>query len=180
MGHLPDDPEDELLLHVIPYEYASEIASVVSGWAMLEYEIDGAIWNLAGLEYNPKVGACLTAQYSTVNSRFNALIALARVRGVSEFEIAKINKFKERTLAIGERRNRVVHDPWLTGYDFQKSSFSDQQGKTYRLQKTARSKLEYEYKPIALEELKTLNKDIQTAIEEFNNLSLITTIELNY
>jgi hypothetical protein len=72
MGHLPDDPENELLLGVIPYEYASEIASIVSGWAMSEYEIDGAIWNLAGLDYNPKVGACLTAQYAARETKYHS------------------------------------------------------------------------------------------------------------
>lgn len=176
MGHLPDDPPNEMLFHIIPFEYASEIAYVISNWARLEYEIDGTIWSLAGLDDTPKIGACLTAQYSTANHRFNALISLARIRGVPDFEIGKLNKFKERAMALGERRNRVAHDPWLTSWDPRNAKSGP--GQTYRLQKTARAKLDYDYKPIALEELKALKADIEAAIQEFNDLPFNPTIEV--
>src|SRR5690242_20728217 len=101
MARMPDEPPNEILLHVIPWEYTSEIAYVVSSWALLEYEIDGAIWDLAGLE-STRIGACLTAQYSTVSARFNALLSLARLRGVPDFEIARLNRFKDRVLAMAD------------------------------------------------------------------------------
>ena len=172
MAHMPDEPLNEILLHVIPWEYTSEIAYVVSTWALLEYEIDGAIWDLAGLETTPRIGACLTAQYSTVSARFNALISLARLRGVPDFEIARLNRFKDRVLGLADRRNRVAHDPWLSSM-----SSKDQPTKTYRLQKTARAKLDYDYKPIELDELKTLRTEIEDAIKEFGEFTLHPTID---
>lgn len=176
MGRLPDDPPEEMLLQVIPYEYASQIAYIISSWALLEHEIDGLICDLAGLYDSPRIGACLTAQYSTAAHRFNALISLARVRGVPEFEVAKLNKFKEYALALAERRNRVAHDPWLTSYNY-KNLGPERQGKTYRLQKTARSKLEYDYKPITVEELTRLKEEILEAIDKFREIKLNPTID---
>lgn len=167
MALIPDDPDDGILLNVIPYEYAHEIASIVSYWAQLEYDLDGTIWDLAGLYDSPRIAACLTAQYSTVAHRFNALISIARLRGVSEFELAKLNKYRERVLALADRRNRVVHDPWMTSVDYKKPA-GQHTGKTYRLQKTARSKLEYAYKPISLDELKALKDEIVAAISAFS------------
>jgi hypothetical protein len=79
MARAPEEPEDQLLLNVIPYDYASEIAYIVSYWAQLEYDIDAVIWNLAGLYDSPGIGACLTSQYSSVAARFNALISIARL-----------------------------------------------------------------------------------------------------
>lgn len=176
MAMIPDDPEEGILLHVIPYEYASEIAYIVSYWAQLEYDLDLIIWDLAGLYDSPKIAACLTAQYSTVAHRFNALISIARLRGVPEFEIGKLNKFKERVLALADRRNRVVHDPWLTSVDYINPT-GHSTGKTYRLQKTARARLEYAYKPISVEELKALKDEIIAALGEFSEIGLNPTID---
>ena len=44
--------------------------------------------------------------------------------------------------------------------------------KTYRLHKTARGKLEYVLKPIALDELKALSEEITKAIRDFGELEL--------
>jgi hypothetical protein len=40
MAHMPDEPSDEFLSHVLPFEYVEEIGHVVTGWARLEHEID--------------------------------------------------------------------------------------------------------------------------------------------
>lgn len=176
MGFTPDDPDEGVLLYFIPFEYAQEIASIVSYWAQLEYDIDSAIWDLAGLYDTPRIAACLTSQYSTVAHRFNALSSIARLRGVSDYELAKLNKYKERVLALADRRNRVVHDPWLTSVDFTKPT-GHSTGKTYRLQKTARARLEYAYKPISIEELKTLKDEIVAASEAFGEVGLNPTID---
>jgi hypothetical protein len=68
----------------------------------------------------------------------------------------------------------VVHDPWLTAYDYTKG---ERVGKTYRLQKTARAKLEYAYKAISLEELKSLKDAIIEAISGFHEVGLNPTID---
>jgi hypothetical protein len=78
---MPDEPDDDLYLDFIDVHHAAAIAQVISVWARLEYDIDELIWELARLE--PDIGACLTAQFSTVNARFNALLAVARLSGIS-------------------------------------------------------------------------------------------------
>jgi hypothetical protein len=75
-------------------------------------------------------------------------------------------------LAIADRRNRVAHNPWLSSM-----SSKDQPTKTYRLQKTARAKLDYDYKPIELDDLKALRTEIEGAIKEFGEFTLHPTIE---
>jgi hypothetical protein len=163
---MPDEPPNEMLFHSIPREYAVQIAHVVTGWAQVEHDIDAAIWELANLYDTPDIGACLTAQFTTVNARLNALISLARVRGIPDFQIGKLNKFRDRATALADRRNRVAHDPWLSAY----GKGLKELGKVYRLQKTARSKLDYSYKLIALGELEALTKEIEEAYLAFSEL----------
>lgn len=161
-----DDPPNEMLFHVIPHEYAQEIVHIISGCARLEYEIDTVIWELAGFTDNPNIGACLTAQFPTVNIRINALIALARVQKIPAFQISKLNRFRDKATAIADKRNRVAHDPWMSAYGDNLKPLE----KMYRLQKTARAKLEHEYKHVPLDELKALRKEIETALAQFNDL----------
>jgi hypothetical protein len=175
MPHIPDEPEEGFLSYVIPFEYSTAIGDVVSKWALLEHEIDWMIWSLAGLVENAKIGACLTAQYSSVAARFNAMFALARLRGVPEFQIAKLNKFRDQVFGLAERRNRVAHDPWFANWDFK--STPARQTATYRLHKTARSKLEYTLKPIEMEELKALSEAIDQAMRDFDAIEISTSIE---
>jgi hypothetical protein len=160
----PDEPANSF--HVIPYDFASEIAYIISGWARLEYEIDALIWELAGLYDDPDIGACLTAQFSNLGARFNALIALARLKGIAELNISKLNKFKESANGIADRRNRVAHDPWLAAYDDK----LEKPKEVYRLQKTARGHLQHLYKSVSLDELRNLKNEIETAISRFGDL----------
>lgn len=156
------------LYGVIPYEYANQIACIVSHFAQLEYDIDAVIWELAGLSDMPNgidIGACLTAQIPAVVPRIEALIALARVQDVPEDRITKINKFKERARGLGERRHRVAHDPWYATWKSDRPE-SD----VYRLQRTAKARLEHGYKHVALGELEALDADIQAAILQFSDL----------
>lgn len=161
----PNESSDEILLDLLPYEYAEEIGRLVTGWARLEHNIDEMVWALAEID-DPNVGACLTAQFSTVHARFNALLALARLKGYSAFQIAKLNGFKDRASSLAEQRNRVVHDPWLSSWAVKGARSS----KTYRLHKTARSKLDFSYKPVTLEELKSLREKIEEAIKQFDGI----------
>jgi hypothetical protein len=165
MAKEPSEAPGEILLDLLPYEYAEEIGHVVAGWARLEHNIDEMIWSLAGLE-NGDIGACLTAQFSTVHARLNALLALARLGGYSEFQIAKLNKFREHATGLAERRNRIAHDPWRSSWALKGAKAS----KTYRLHKTARSKLDFTYKPVTLDELRTLRKDIEETIKQFDGI----------
>jgi hypothetical protein len=165
MAKEPDETPGEILLDLLPFEYAEEIGHVVAGWARLEHDIDEMVWALAEIE-DQNIGACLTAQFSTVHARLNALLALARLKGYSEFQIARLNKFREHATALAERRNRIVHDPWLSSWAIKGGRSS----KTYRLHKTARSKLDFDYKPVTLEQLKALRKEIDETIKQFNGI----------
>ncbi len=156
---MPDDPDNELLLQHIDLYHAWELAMAISAWAGLEYEIDELLWELARLE--PNQGACLTAQFSNVNSRFNALLALCRLENVSPKLIMELNAFKVKALAMADVRNRLVHDPWGSTY---------QSGKHYRLQKTARAKLDYSYKHVSEEDMKEIRTKIDGLIEEFRSI----------
>lgn len=156
------------LYGVIPYEYSNEIANIVSQFAQLEYNIDTVIWELAGLSDMPNgidIGACLTAQIPSVVPRIEALIALARVQGVPEDRVRKLNKFKEHARGVGERRHRVAHDPWFATWQPDRP-----ESEVYRLQRTAKAKLEHGYKHVAIDELKALTADIQAVIDQFNEL----------
>jgi hypothetical protein len=166
MAKEPDEPEGEILLKLLPFEYAEEIGRVVAGWAQLEHDIHETVWSLADIE-DQNIGACLTSQYSTVNACLNALLALARLKGYSESQIAKLNKFREYVAALAERRNRIAHDPWLSSWVLKGPAKAS---KTYRLHKTARSKLDFNYKPVTLDELKELRTEIEEAFKRFPKL----------
>lgn len=160
----PNEAPDELLLDLIPFEYAEAIGYVVTAWAKVEHDIDEMIWSSAGIE-DHDIGACLTSQYSSIHARLNALLALATLKGEPESEITKLNRFQKRIASLSERRNRLVHDSWKTAWKFKESRST----KTYRLQRTARAKLDHEYKPVSLEELVALRKDIEGAFDIFHD-----------
>lgn len=156
---MPDEPEDDILLGYMDTYHAAAIGMIISAWAGLEYQIDEVIWGLAGLE--PEPGACLTSQFPTVVTRINALIALARVQQVSAERINKLNGFRKRAIGLSESRNRIVHDPWFYAYKTKKH---------FRLQKTAKAKLDYAYKPVTEEELKEIETNILALRDQFSEL----------
>ena len=105
------------------------------------------------------MGACLTAQFSSVAGRFNELLEVARLEKVSEVDLRHMNKIKDKALAMADRRNRIVHDPWYSGYP---------SNKHYRLQKTAKARLDFAYKPMPLDELTKFHTEIADLSEEFS------------
>jgi hypothetical protein len=92
-------------------EYADCIARVATVWARLEYDVSVSIWALADLR--PAMGACITSQIYTLRGRFDALLALAKLRKVDETIIKKINRFADDVRGGQEIRNRIIHDQWL-------------------------------------------------------------------
>lgn len=144
----PDEPDGDILLSYLDPSFGTAIAMAISEWARFEYRLDQAIWELAEIE--PEIGACITCQLPTVVSRFNALIALTKSLEWNELEIKKITKLQGKSQEIADKRNRVVHDPWFIAY---------KSGEHYRLQKTAKGKLEYIYKAVTIEELESIKSD---------------------
>ncbi len=155
-----EEPEDDdlLLSYLNPY-FGSAIASVISSWARFEYRIDEAIWRLSGLL--PEIGACITAQLTTVASRFNALSALVQMQGWEDSKIKKLNKVRDKSFAIADKRNRVAHDPWFMAYKSKNH---------YRLQKTAKGRLEYVYKIVTEDELVKIRDEAEALTLEFEDI----------
>jgi hypothetical protein len=156
---MPEEPDDDVLLPWLDIDHAAAIGRLVSTWAHLEHEIDQLVWTLAGVEENP--GACLTAQLSTVARRLDALISLLKLHSTDDLIIRKVAKFKGRTIELAEKRNRVVHDPWSYGYRSKKH---------YRLEVTARSKLEHRYLHVSTEDMDKITDEIKKASEWFGEI----------
>jgi hypothetical protein len=93
----------------------SHIGQIASAWAHVEHTLDTIIWELAST--NAELGACLTAQILGAYGRFKAIISLLTVlerhRGVNvDSAIAKTRELMNKSNDPGDKRNRVVHDPW--------------------------------------------------------------------
>lgn len=91
--------------------YAVLIADAANRWAYLEYYIQQAIWELA--EVSPAIGACLTSQMYTFNSKMSALLALLKLRKAPQPLIDRVNKFASQVRDAHDARNRAAHDIWL-------------------------------------------------------------------
>ena len=75
--------------------------------------------------------------------------------------MVEVNAFKVLTGSLSERRNRVVHDPWSYGYHSKKH---------YRLQVTARAKLELEYRHVPTEDVEKITEEIGKAEARFSEV----------
>ena len=93
-------------------QYADCIAQAANLWAWVELEVHWMLWSL--MEVHPTVGACLTSQVYTFSAKFDALLALMKLRSVPQATVKKVNKFAERSRLALDARNRFVHDVWLT------------------------------------------------------------------
>jgi hypothetical protein len=156
---LPEEEPEELLLTYHDPHHAAAIFAAISEWARFEYAIDKLIWELARLE--EQQGACLTAQFSNAAARIDALIALARVQGISATLIAKLNGIRHDMFGLREQRNRFVHDPWFCAHPSQQH---------YRLELTAKAKLVHAYKPVSEDEAKSVCSNIEALNRRFEEI----------
>lgn len=143
-------PED------IPSSCACRIGQIAADWGALEFQVNEAIWSLAGVY--PALGACITAQIFTLDSRLNALLSLLKARQADAKLIERVNKFKERARGPADRRNRNIHDPWTV------TSLNE----TARLEVTARGKLTFELVRVPDTELENDQKLIRKCTQDFN------------
>lgn len=156
---MPDQEPDDVLLPFLDTYVAAAIGRTIAAWAIFEHSINELIWTLAGVEPDP--GACITSQLTTVARRMDALLALARLNKVGDSTIGKLNKFRQKANVLAEKRNRLAHDPWYYGFD----------GKGhYRLQVTARSTLDFSYKPVTEEDILKIEKEIEALAGTFQDL----------
>ncbi|MFY9656899.1 MAG: hypothetical protein WAK01_09975 [Methylocystis sp.] len=140
-----------------PPEYAELIAHVVTTWSNLEFGVNQTIWALA--DAPQAYGACITSQLTSLHSRLNALVALMRVRGCSDKLISRVNKFAEDVRGAQEKRNRIIHDPWLNSVEWPMI--------LGRIEITAPKKLTISAKSISVDDLKSDLKTIKTCAISF-------------
>lgn len=133
------------------------IGQIASSWASFELAIDVYALELAGF---PKlIGLCFTAQVAGPARKLDAYIAVMRERGATEF-LKELNKLAEKIKRLAERRNRAVHDPWITlGQEVPR-----------RLEITARGNLKRQMVPVSKDEMLKLIDDIQKCRIAFKEL----------
>lgn len=91
--------------------HAECIAEAANYWAWIELEVHWMLWELA--DVHPNIGACFTAQMYTFTAKVDGLLALMRIRGVSQPIVDRVNKFSQSSREASDLRNRFVHDAWL-------------------------------------------------------------------
>jgi hypothetical protein len=89
----------------------------------------------------------------------DALISLARVEHISEAHITELNRLRSDLNGPREKRNRLVHDQWFYGAESKRH---------YRLQVTARGRLDHTYKLVTHEELAGISEEFLALDERFH------------
>ena len=130
------------------------IGRVASAWALFEFHINSAVWDLSHL--NSEQGACITAHIYNVNSRIKALLALVgivhdqlpeSVRMADAKNPDSLPKLKkklkkladDRIEPLSRKRNRVIHDAWMVG---------KKTGQVAQLRLTAERELDYGFRAV--------------------------------
>jgi hypothetical protein len=150
------DPIDIYSNEAAPHFAA--IGRVAEEWAWFEMWVDTKTLELAGIPFER--GVCLTAQISGSARKLNAYIATARYLGAQETAIKQLNKFAKETTGLAERRNRIVHDPWL----WEKGSVPSM------LEVTAQKVLRYHVVPVPTESIDKLARSIMEHTSNFDAL----------
>ncbi len=141
----------------LPDEHYTAIGKVASIWSVFETLLDVTIWTLTKIETDQ--GACLTAQIAGSARKLDAIISLLKLRPDGAGKIKPINKIAEATRGLAERRNRVVHDPWL-----------HDEGKLFRLEATARKTLKFGSFAVDPSEIGKLQSDMLKHIYVYTEL----------
>ena len=140
-------------------QHYATIGQIAASWAGFEWFID--VYALALGRIPVEAGLCLTSQISGSARKLDAYIAIACLRGADEKLVGELNKFAQNTKALAERRNRVVHDPWMVATG---------KGVSHRLETTARKKLRYGYVAVPNSEMLKLFLDITNHNMQFLEL----------
>jgi hypothetical protein len=156
-GIPPTDPaiiKAMLDTHLTTIHYAA-VGRVAAAWSVFEGTIDH--WAIINAGISAHVGICFTAQIMGASRKLDAYIALARLLGARESSIHSLMKITQRTYDYGEKRNRVVHDPWY----FEDASMP------VRLEATAKKELRLLDVPVPTEEVSRLAAIIEAHCAEF-------------
>jgi len=139
-------------------KHYAAIGIVTANWSYFEAVLDTWIHHFA--DTSPDVGVCLTSQISGSARKIDALIALIRLRGISDPSPDEFDAFSKKTISIAENRNRVAHDWWdLSDPDFPS-----------RLMAMARKKLILRMEKVSTEQLNHLAGDIMNLKNELESM----------
>lgn len=137
-----------------PPKYLEAVGRVASSWALFETVIDTTIWSLA--EMHHRTGACLTAQIMGAARKLDTVLSLVKLRQDQDAMIKELNAIAKDSQSLAEKRNRVVHDPWV-----------ESEGRIVRLETTARKVLRLEQVHVSIPELDTLLVDIDNHMRRY-------------
>lgn len=142
----------------------SLVGRVASDWAHVEHLFDEMIWRLVGTD--DIRGACVTAQMTGVYPRCKAIVALLTILGRRrnfdvEHLVKKTNELMQKSSGPGDKRNRIVHDPWYIYTEIDTTAqFKAVPQKDYR----------YGVHPVDETELKTTLEEIKNYGERVTKL----------
>ena len=134
------------------------IGSVAASWAALELKLDLSMISLGKLPQSTAL--CLTAQIFGPARKLDAYIAIAHLRGANKQLLGKLEQFAKDTTSLAERRNRIVHDPWLL---FTSNT-------PYRVETTARRRLRHLAIPMTKNAILAIAREITLHTKRFNEL----------
>lgn len=151
MVEVSEDEPLEAIPGYIDTEMAASLGRAVVEWAYIEASVDKLIWEMVRLER--EVGACLTMQLTSVARRFDVVISLAELFGISDENIKKLRHQKDKARSLSEKRNRIAHDTWLRGMDSKNN---------YRSEILKKPNIHFKYIVVSKD-------DIENIIVEFRN-----------
>ncbi len=140
--------------------YYLEVGRIVACWAMLEWNMDRIIWDLAGVEQ--PLGACITAQLSGPTPRLRVIKALVALLEAPPELLTKINKFGSELQVPQEARNRAVHDAWFVGYKSKKVM--------KQVVAVINNRLEFKQQVMNVDELRATYEISKGIVKKFNTL----------
>lgn len=159
---MSDDPPNPDEYGDNPIWYAmlhfSAVGAVATGWAGFEVILDSCTLELGRIPR--RAGSCLTAQISGWGKKFDAYMAIARLRG-ADVLMKECDALLKESASLAERRNRAVHDPWWK---------YDKPGSMMRFEITARRKLKEQYVEVSEAQLFKLSDEIAAHAHKFHEL----------
>ena len=160
----PDLPPPHDPNHI---EYVGIIASA---WAQLEFYADSTSWRLASVP--PEIGACFSANLGSIHLKLRSLYALLELRGASSKTLKEVRKFQNRISGTADKRNRVVHDPWVTAV------WPGGQGMSQMVSRADQKGREFGPKIRPLAYLVEINQEIMKRTSEFFKIRELISVEL--
>lgn len=136
---------------IIPelHPYLIALGTLASRWALFEFNINDAIWELANV--GRMAGTCITSQLIGPGPRFRCLVALLNLRGTPDNLLGQMNSISAEAEKLGRQRNRYLHDP-LVHHRVKKT--------IHRMETTADRKLKHDFIAVEITDITVLGENI--------------------